>query len=346
MIKLTKINVSSNSLSGQISQFRDNNQLVSVDLSNNGFSGKIPSFERNTKLVYLNLSMNLFSEMKSFSRNINLETLDVSSNKITIGGDVQTFENNIRLSILNMSQNGFIRVSEINAPNLLKLDISSCQLNNITNFELKKLEYLNLSHNRLNQEVPDTKELPKLSELYLHHNQLTGELSSFKFNSELSKLIFHIIDYQARFHNSIEILSCQNCTFKSNISMLFINLSNNQLSDNIPSFIRHEKLVMLDLSYNKLSGQFPVININIRELRLNGNADLRYSCKEDILRDTYLNHHVCDLGTIVIISDTNAECAKNVNVTCKANLLSGTEPVYYIGILQILVVATGLMLIY
>ncbi|CAL2241509.1 unnamed protein product [Prunus armeniaca] len=203
-------------------------------LSSNKLEGTIPSILLNAP--YMDLSSNKL-EGPIPSVLLKASYLDLSSNKLE--GPIPSVLSNA--SHLDLSLNkleGLIPSFLLNARHL---DLSSNKLEGPIPSALSKALYLDLSSNKLEGPIPSV--LSKASHLDLSNNKLSGSISFL----------------------------CSSAA----IGLFFLNLSSNNVSGQVPNCLTHlENLVMLDLSYNVLSGKIPttigsVFRIETLKLRSN-----------------------------------------------------------------------------
>ncbi|XP_058776271.1 receptor-like protein EIX1 [Vicia villosa] len=237
----------------------------------------------------------------------NLEELSISSNKFNDIIDKTHLSNLSKLKFLDVSQNSlsFNLSSDWIPPfKLTNLYASSCQLGlefpvwlkhqtELTEFDISNtgisdsfpkwfwnlsltLEYLNVSHNKLNgpmpKSFPNTKvnydsfyvwdfsfnhlngslpPFPELRSLFLSNNMLIGSLSSFCTSSG---------QYLIYLDLSSNLLTGKltDCYWEKFPSLTFLNLAKNNLSGKVPTsfgVLRH--IESLHLNNNNLSGEIP-----------------------------------------------------------------------------------------
>ncbi|XP_052172398.1 receptor-like protein 7 [Diospyros lotus] len=257
------VDLSTNSFAGQIPSFHMSKNLTYIDLSHNALTGPVPSahFEGLSKLVSINLGHNsLNGTIPSFlfslpslnkillsnnqfggpvtglsNKHLSpLDTLDLSSNKLE--GPVPPFFFEFRrLNILLLSFNSFngtVHLEKIQGlRNLTNLELSYNNLSispgdsNSTFSSFPQLSTLKLASCNL-QKFPELMNQLKLTQLDLSDNQISGELPNW---------IWQV----------------------GNGTLQYLNLSCNLLTSlqrpyTIPT------LTIIDLHFNKLSGELPV----------------------------------------------------------------------------------------
>ncbi|KAK9063945.1 hypothetical protein SSX86_017817 [Deinandra increscens subsp. villosa] len=257
-----------------------------LDLSFNNFEGQLPHYFQNmTSLTFLDLSLydlslewnsvNLLNMIPSiselhlyacglhnshfaptylnFSVHSNIQYLDLHGN--SIGGRFPSeLMNMTSLRVLDLSNNN-INSSIPAMPNLLKLDVSS---NNLENIELVgiwrrcQLKELRLSHNYFGGEMigpsTNTSECSQyaLEMLESNYNLLNGAIpESLRRLSNLRVLTLASNRFKGLIPKALQRLR----------SLNVLELSSNDLTGPIPTF--HGKLTTLSLHQNQFSGSIP-----------------------------------------------------------------------------------------
>ncbi|XP_052736365.1 receptor-like protein 9DC3 [Vigna angularis] len=206
-------------------------RLIELDLSNNKLNGTVPKWLHEIdSLGYLYLSQNLLTTpMKQFSRNYNLQFLDLSFNLLT--GDISSSICNVSsLESLVLSHNKLVGVIPPCLANLSSLAILDLQRNKLngtlpSNFSMNSfltvmnlndnqlegilpkslsnctlLVVLNLANNQIEDKFPDwLQTLPMLTILVLRANKLYGPLPSLKMKHGFSSLL--IFDISSNYFN-------------------------------------------------------------------------------------------------------------------------------------------------
>ncbi|KAM3283256.1 hypothetical protein P3S67_026901 [Capsicum chacoense] len=210
--------------------------LRHLSLSKCNMGGNFPNWllENNTRLEEIYLDRNAFTGTLQLSFLPNLKTFDISNNKIqgqlppNIGS---IFPNMLRLQMSKNMIEGKLPSSFGDMKNLQCLDLSYNKFSGDLPIELahngSKLFFLRLSNNMLEGEIfPVSTEINSFKYLYLDGNNFSGPIPQKLSSAPLSSL----------------------------------DLSNNNLSGNVPSWIdycRLEGLEVLDLSRNNIVGVVP-----------------------------------------------------------------------------------------
>ncbi|XP_029126279.1 receptor-like protein EIX2 [Cajanus cajan] len=305
---LQELYLKDNNLSGEISSFIHNSTqykrhlLQTLDLSFNRITALPPNFSILTSLRRLDISYNQLSGEipKSIGLLYQLEYLHLEGNHLE--GDINELHltNLSKLQELDLTDNSlYLKFASSWVPSfqLFNLGLASCKLGprfpnwlhtqrhlsfldisdaGIDDFvpewfwsKLQHITGLNMSCNSLKGTIPN---LPiKLTDDYyaiiLGSNQLKGEIPTFLSQAsalDLSK-------------NKISDLNSFLCTKSATIAMFTLDLSNNQITGQLPNCWKHLKysLAYLDLSNNKLSGKIPKsigTLVNLQGLVLRNNS--------------------------------------------------------------------------
>ncbi|KAK1403783.1 Non-specific serine/threonine protein kinase [Heracleum sosnowskyi] len=278
-------------ITGKISplaRFQCSSVLTKLDLSENSIAGPVSdifSLSSCIKLQSLNLSGNLLEYPASNSKglNFNLESLDLSYNKITgpnfmhwllsrgcselvylsikgnkIAGSLVHLQDCKNLEFLDLSSNSFVgELSESFAKltNLETLDVSSNLLNGsvpvgICQDPKNSLKVLYLQNNEFTGPIPDSLgNCSKLESLDLSFNYLDGTIpSSLGSLSNLRDLILWL--------NQLHGLIPEELMYIKTLKNLILDF--NVLSGSIPSSLGNcTSLKWISLSNNQLSGEIP-----------------------------------------------------------------------------------------
>ncbi|XP_048127807.1 LRR receptor-like serine/threonine-protein kinase ERL2 [Rhodamnia argentea] len=241
------LNLASNDFNCQIPSAIGNlGSLSHLNFCQSNFMGHIPHWLGNlTRLVHLDLGYNSLNGTipSSLGRLGQLNYLDLGTNSLT--GKVPSFLGNlVQLKFLRLRDNMFIGKIPSSLGNLVQLAT------------------LDLSTNQLAGEIPSSiGSLVHLHYIDLGYNQLMGEIPpSFQNLLELRFLILGNNQLSANITHQYSTLGLGSCNLNG-----------------FPEFLRdQDELLVLDLSYNDISGQVPewFLNVsreNLQYLNLSGN---------------------------------------------------------------------------
>ncbi|KAF8106130.1 hypothetical protein N665_0147s0082 [Sinapis alba] len=292
--RLTELDLSNNELIGSFFPLLNLSKLSNLDLSSNIFSGNVPcslltmpflsnldlsdnhlidsletmNCSSSSKLEWLDLSKNRLSGriLEPLSKLTNLRELFLSSQNTT---DSINFVSSLgfkSLEYLELSGNAISRL-DIGSPNLKKLYLANCSINEFPTFiqNLQNLLNLEMGNNRLKGEVPKwVWSLPSLLILRLSYNSLHSFEGSPKMllNSSLG-----LLDLSSNaFRGSLPIISTRLYTMLA---------SNNSFTGDIPvSLCNQSYLCVLDLAHNNFSGSIPrclMFNSSVENMDLRNN---------------------------------------------------------------------------
>ncbi|XP_068314920.1 receptor-like protein EIX2 [Pyrus communis] len=290
LCSLRSLVLRNNRLSGQFSQLVQilmsacsQNSLKFLDLSYNHLVGPFPNLIKFLSLKDLDLSGNQISGIipETIGKMSELESIDLSMNHLEGVISESHFSRLARLKYLDLSFNSLvlnfhsdwippfqldyiILVSCKVGPNFprwlqtqnfySRLDISNAGIFDILPSWFwggmsPNLAFMNLSHNQIGGTILAnlTLEFAYSPQLHLSSNKLEGPIPSF-----LSQASFLDLSNN-NFSGPITWLCAPTAT-----SLTFLNLSSNNLYGQLPDFLTYlDNLVMLDLSYNALSGKIP-----------------------------------------------------------------------------------------
>ncbi|CAI9275921.1 unnamed protein product [Lactuca saligna] len=261
-VKLKGINLSSNQFIGSLPhEFWNNCRVLEhVDFSSNFLTGKIPkSFGNCSNLRAMFLFSNGFSGVLPFElSNLQmLEVLDVSRNRISGVLDEKLHVRCMR--VFDVSRN--LMFGSI--PDF----INPCHLN-ISRHSDPVAKYLShLTHKtRVETRLPFSRFTPATIHDFSDNN-FTGPIPLLPMISRTGKKI----DYAfLAGGNKLSSGLFRENPFKNchNLNRLFINVSNNVISDRIPSNVgvNWECLKFLDASKNQIAGEIPKSLVNLRNL--------------------------------------------------------------------------------
>ncbi|XP_019158227.1 PREDICTED: receptor-like protein 12 [Ipomoea nil] len=329
LTSIIELDIKENRFTGSLPPFHSTSvpNLSYLDMSSNLLTGGIHlSLFTLPSLEYLYLDDNKFSgELEEFSNNTSssiLEDLDLWGNQLSGVVPKSIFElpNLIHLSLGSNNFNGSVKIEMLqNLKNLTVLDLSSISLtveeNDDRSFHLPQLQilllhkcnlsdfpvflnskvhlrYLNLSYNHIRGYVPSWLGNNTLQTLDLSGNPLDFlEPSSSQGNNSFVSL-YHLVMH-----------SCNISTFpkflKGLHSLSFLDLSDNMIEGEIPSWIWKNQLQFLDLSNNLLYAldEFYLnISLDVKALYLHGNS-IKGS----------LPSGICNMSNLIVldVSDNN-----------------------------------------
>ncbi|KAI3746551.1 hypothetical protein L6452_08985 [Arctium lappa] len=282
------LNVSHNNLGGYLFShdgvpYFDN--LEVFDASNNQFVGTVPSFNFMVSLRILRLSSNKLSgslpEALLQESSMILSELDLSLNELK--GPVDSISSTT-LRNLNLSFNKLTGILPLNIGHCAIIDLSS----NLLSGNLSRIqgwgnyaEEINLSSNLLTGTFPiQTSQFLRLTSFKISNNSIGGvlapvlatypELNTIDFScNELSGTLLPSLFNSTRltylnmsfnsFSGTIPIQRNNSLLESSkNLSLEFLDLSYNSLSDHLPREIgNYHNLALLDLSNNHFEGGIP-----------------------------------------------------------------------------------------
>ncbi|RCV31703.1 hypothetical protein SETIT_6G199300v2 [Setaria italica] len=292
---LKVLNLWSANISGCIPYYIGNlTSLTELDLSNNVFSGGLPSTISNLTSLRIMRCVNcsLSGEIKALANLTQLESVYLSDNNFTgpiyLGDRVKL--NNLESLYLSFnSLSGRIPLSLFTHPALSRLDLSRNQfsgaLGEFSNPSLTLTEVI-LSGNHLCGPVPKSFGwLASLESLSLDHNYFTGTLELFSYFrlrniswlSASNNNLFSVAWHASNAENSSSSNSTSSWlgtyplkTDQSHLSGL--DLSWNQISGEIPSWIWSKVVRILNLSHNKFTAVAqPLANTTVMYIDLSYN---------------------------------------------------------------------------
>uniref|UniRef100_A0A0D9XXH9 non-specific serine/threonine protein kinase n=1 Tax=Leersia perrieri TaxID=77586 RepID=A0A0D9XXH9_9ORYZ len=275
--ELRSLNLSSNRIAMQLSNFSGFPLLEVLDLSFNLFSGDVGT-ELNSllKLRSLNLSSNnlvgdvptsmvpsleeLVLSSNNFSGSIpkalfsyqNLTILDLSQNNLT--GDVpDEFFKLPKLRTLLLSGNGLSGNIPVSVSSLTSLSRFAANQNNfiglIPSGITKNVKMLDLSYNYLTGVIPSD----ILSPVGLETVDLTRNMLEGPIPSNLSSTL-----YRLRLGGGNSLNGTIPATIGDALALAYLELDSNQLTGNIPSELgKCKNLSLLNLASNKFDGPVP-----------------------------------------------------------------------------------------
>lgn len=319
--------------------------LILLNLSNNELSELPSSFVNLKTLSNLDLRRNNFSAIPDLFEEMNLKSLNISSNKIQ---EVRSEFNFHDLRVLDLSSNQILKIDHISCGSLRTLNLSSNYIDDVSAlFEsLKSVERLNLAENIISS-IPDTiEDIEHLLEVDFSDNRVESisehlfDLSLEKINlssnnfqklelKKFAELESIVIDYnelaelhiEADFAPYLQEFSAESCQLEEFVELpstdlRTLSLASNELSEIPESIKRYEKLHLLDLEGNNIS-ELPDALANmtrIDTLYINGNS-LSEKAKGII---EVLHPDICDIN---MKHNVTIEFAKESDLYSMAGLL-------------------------
>ncbi|KAI3677493.1 hypothetical protein L6452_36757 [Arctium lappa] len=234
--------------------------LSRIELRGCKFTGPLPDSMQNlTRLVYLDLSGNAFTgSIPSFQLSKNLVSVNFYQNNLT-GGIPSNWEGLNSLRSLGLGYNslgGNLPESLLTLRSLQDLDLStnrlSGQISKIVDVSSYQLRNLDLSSNRFEGPIPGfIFKLPGLSTLTLSANNFTGNIDLDMFG-QLQELYALDLSY----NNLIVSVNANRSAFSSLSKLNTLKLASCKMQQ-LPDLKNQSRLMMLDLSDNQLSGEIP-----------------------------------------------------------------------------------------
>ncbi|XP_014523886.2 LRR receptor-like serine/threonine-protein kinase GSO2 [Vigna radiata var. radiata] len=236
-----------------------------IDVSDNNITGQILGSNISSifpNLKFLNMSINDIqgSIPHEFSQ-MEFSELDLSDNNLS--GEIPKNISRDKLIILNLSNNKlhgsvFPTLSTLKNLEELYLDRNSLS-GSIDSFSTTSLVALDLSNNHFVGNLPSVMgNFSTLAMLSLSNNNLGGSIST-RF-VELNKLEY--LDISG--NNFFGFLPCF-----ANSSVKFIHMSNNRFSGLSKSTFKSSSLMILDLSYNRITSQIQDMILDLKDSSLN-----------------------------------------------------------------------------
>ncbi|KAM1597854.1 hypothetical protein PS2_032715 [Malus domestica] len=301
------------------SEFKQLTGLSNLNLSNAGFAGQVPiEISHLTRLVTLDLStfylispgtpsLNLENPkldvlLRNFSELVELylDGVSISAQGTEWCQAISSSLPNLRvlsLSTCNLSgpiHNSLLKLKSLSVIRIENNNLSTHVPEFFSNFS--NLTSLRMMNSGLNGSFPKKIfQVPTLQTIDLSGNpQLQGSLPEFRKNGSLRSLVLNGANFSGQMlPNSIgnlKLLSkidIGNCNFTGSIpksmedltQLVYLDLSMNKFNGSVPSFSMAKNLTLINLSYNRLTGQINssrwenlinLVNLDLRHNLLNG----------------------------------------------------------------------------
>ncbi|XP_026444357.1 receptor-like protein 12 [Papaver somniferum] len=263
---LTNLDLSSNNFQGSIPKSISNLKLLTfLDLSRNNFQGPVSSsICELISLRTLHLgSNNITGSIPSCISNLhNLSVFDVSNNSIEGSVSLKSLINDLNLTTVDLSSNRLTvdidqNISLYSKFKLQGLFLKSCNLKGLFPTFICKLSHfwnLDLSHNNLTGVIPSCiSKLKNLASFDVSNNTLSGKISI-----EIGKRLSNYYSINLAGNQLSGSIPSSICSKSSRSSLQIVDLSNNRFSGVIPNTLGYCKdLQSLNLGSNNLTGNIP-----------------------------------------------------------------------------------------
>ncbi|KAL4597228.1 hypothetical protein ACB092_12G219600 [Castanea dentata] len=346
LLSLTYLKLSDNSISGPLLvSFGNLSSLTYLDLSYNQLEGTLPqNFGQLSKLESLYIDSNMLKGVVSedhFSNLTNLKYFYASGNQLTLKASqnwIPPFQLE-SLSLQSWNLGPKFPPWLCSQRHLQLLDISYTRISDVVPPSFWNLssqfQILNLSHNLIHGEIPNSPVVLSASVIDLSSNHFKGPLPCISSNvnvldlsnNSFSGSISHFFCFKVNEQKYIGYLNLEknllsgiipDCLMKWNY-LEVLNLGNNNFSGNIPSSMGSlTSLKSLHLYKNKFSGKLPsslknceeLVSIDVAENRFAGNIPswIGQRCTSLIilnLRSNYFHGHIpkelCALASLQIL---------------------------------------------
>ncbi|XP_020412996.1 probable inactive leucine-rich repeat receptor kinase XIAO [Prunus persica] len=304
LCRLRELDLGSNSLSGQLSDFVETlskcaqKTLESLDISYNpNISGSLPDLTNFLSLKHLSLGGNNLSGRipESIGQMSKLETIGFGGNSLDGVISETHFSKLSKLSYLDLSSNSLLlnfSFDWIPPFQLRDINLKSCKMW-LSSFPKwlqtqKNYTWLDISDAGISDTIPSLfwDLSPKLTFMDISHNQMRGTVGNVRLEfaphlnlswNQLEGPIPSILSEVSALdlsHNNISGAASFLCPTKDS-SLSFLDLSGNHVSEELPDCWTYFKnLVFLDLSNNYFFGKIPTTMgylFSIQTLRLSNN---------------------------------------------------------------------------
>lgn len=292
------LNLSNNSIGSNISSVLNafsNDYVTNINLSNTGISD-VSYLTRLTNVNTVDLSNNKISNIFSLGT-LSLRSVDLSNNALT---NISPLTNDVGLTTLNLSNNNITDLSPIR--NLYYLNTLNLSSNNkkasVGGYDLSplsdlvNLQYLDLSNNYI-KSIDSLENLDSITDLNLSLNGIQ-DISGIK-NMQVLKNLNLANNYLISDISVIRNLE----------NIVSIDLSNNKVRDLSP-LSKQTNLLDLNLSYNDISDVTPLEDlVQLQKLKLNNNS----------ITDVYPLIGLVNLNTLFISNNGKIDTTPLINLT-------------------------------
>ena len=250
-VDLSSINLSNNNIS-TIESLKSLHQLSSLDLSNNKFT-EVPIELSNSEISRLSLSYNPIENYKNLEKIKNIGVLELEGTNFN-DEDLELLANlkisNLNLSKTNTSDYSILKTMEIqqlnisynkninyeSIPNVMSLDISHTDTNDEQFKKIEDISYIN-SLDISYTNIKDLSIVPEvLRAIYISGNKNLINFDSLKYVGSI-------------FYQDVEL---EDLSIFKGFMVSQLNLENNNITD-YKDLLENENLMFLNLSNNKLS---------------------------------------------------------------------------------------------
>ncbi|CAL5007174.1 unnamed protein product [Urochloa decumbens] len=280
---LTRLNLRGNNITGII--LANTTNLAYLDLSQNSLSGEITDTLASRRMRYFNLSSNELHGLipQSMSGMREVRVFDVSRNNLTGAIPPELFMNWPEITTFHAQNNSLAGRIPPEISNASKLEPLFLYRNNLFGQipveigRLTSLQHIMMAWTSLTGPIPHSVgNLTTLEALDLSANQLEGEVPATI--SSLQSLRFLVIN-----DNKLSgVVLYLNIT-----ELVGISLSNNSFTGEFPiAFCQQASLRILDLSNNQLFGELPHCLWNLQQLLFMDLSSNAFSGRLQMLKDS------------------------------------------------------------
>lgn len=294
-VNLTELHIRNTKLTGDLPDLRNNVNLVSLMIGGSNITGSLENLHYNTKLSILEVfKTGIAGTLPDFAKLINLGTATITNNPISGMLPLSLAE---RLQSLDLSSNrisGTIPASWFNYPRFNQLSLASNDLSGTVPWkEETAFTFINLSNNRLSGPLHDKPFSGYTVIFNVANNEFSGTIPATFFQST-SKLINTINlannrlegalpDDFSGLQNTVDINLSNNFLsgriptklFSSLSALQYIRLQNNKFNGTLSGAFQNRAYAIVNLANNSLSGSIPpsfFSGSNFVSLDISGNS--------------------------------------------------------------------------